>query len=102
MSGLRNALVLTALVVVAAALVWYRLAPRPAGPPAAEELPPLPDSPTRFLNTGPDARYVGVAACAKCHDAQHRTYLRTAHSRALGDVDVEEEPPGDGFFHQAS
>ena len=31
--------------------------------------------------------YVGVQACAACHADQYRSYLSTAHSRALADID---------------
>ncbi len=82
-------------------VVWlYR---RP-GPQAAPLLPfPLPPySESHFLNTGPEAQYIGSAACAGCHRQNHASYLLTAHSRALADVDPAAEPPDGSFEHQLS
>src|SRR5436190_2075706 len=59
-------------------------------------LPPYSES--RYENAGPEARYIGVAACSECHKPQHLSYLHTAHSRALGDVDVADEPADAGYF----
>jgi tetratricopeptide (TPR) repeat protein len=63
-------------------------------------LPPYSES--RFLNTGPDAHYIGTAACAACHPKNHRSYLLTAHSQALAEVDASAEPPDGGFDHKLS
>jgi hypothetical protein len=93
---------LAASVAVGGALaVW---ANRGRGPrPAPEEPFPLPPySETRFLNTGPDAHYVGTAACAECHPRNHRSYLLTAHSRSLAEPDAGAEPPDGSFYHQPS
>lgn len=99
------------LVACAAVAVYVTIRngppPRPRATSAAPAIAPQDLSPpalsaSRFLNTGPDARYVGTDACAECHRANHRSYLLTAHSRALGDLDVREEPPDGSFFHQAS
>jgi tetratricopeptide (TPR) repeat protein len=80
---------------------WPRARPRPA-PSAEEALPPPPYAESRHLNTGPDARYIGTAACAECHKANHKSYLHTAHSRALSDVRPDDEPPDGSFEHKAS
>jgi hypothetical protein len=61
-------------------------------------LPPYSES--RFLNTGSEARFIGTAACAACHPANHRSFLLTPHSRSLAEVDAQAEPP-DGSFHHA-
>ncbi|MCS7045974.1 MAG: cytochrome c family protein, partial [Gemmataceae bacterium] len=82
---------------------WWLWRPREqAAPPTVDlfALPALSTSP--YLNTGSDAHYIGVAACAECHPGQYRSYLRTDHSRALGDVDPADEPPDQAFFHEAS
>ncbi len=71
--------------------------PIPEGPPS---LPPY--SETRFLNAGPEAHYIGTAACAACHQANHRSYLLTEHSQALAEVDPGAEPPDGAFDHAAS
>src|SRR5262249_23934890 len=52
--------------------------------------------------TGPDARYVGSATCAACHDGRHQSYLHTNHSRALSDIDPGHEPPDGEFAHAKS
>ena len=62
----------------------------------------LPPPASRFLNSAPDVAYIGQQACAKCHPDQHRSYLETAHSRALGPVDLAAEPPDDTFTHAPS
>src|SRR5262249_19468199 len=41
-------------------------------------------------------------ACAECHREQHRSYLLTAHSRALSDLDPAAEPPDGAFDDPAS
>src|SRR5262249_3660715 len=73
-----------------------------SSPCAAVVVSPPPFTPTRFLNVGPDAHYLGVAGCAECHPRQQQSYMLTAHSRALGDVDLGDEPPDGEFFHKAS
>ena len=79
----------------------------PNRPPATESdivrLAPLPPySETRYLNAGPDAVHIGSAACASCHPTNHKSYLLTAHSRALADVDLATEPPDGAFDHAPS
>ncbi len=65
----------------------------PAEPPYSE---------SRYLNTGPDAQYIGIAACAECHEREHRSYRLTAHSKALADLDPSAEPPDAAFEHKPS
>ena len=55
-----------------------------------------------YLNTSSKANYVGSQACVECHDDENQSFLRTAHSRALGDVNVAEEPPDVTFLHEKS
>ncbi len=80
-------------------VLWLTLSRRSA---PEKTFPPPPFSASRYLNTGPEARYIGTAACAACHDANHRSYLLTAHSRALADVDLQSEPPDGSFQHKLS
>jgi tetratricopeptide (TPR) repeat protein len=54
------------------------------------------------LNTGPEARHVGIAACAECHPKKHQSYVLTPHSRALSDLRPGLEPPDGSFLHEAS
>jgi hypothetical protein len=82
--------------------VWLNSRDAEPAPPAGPEFPVPPLSETRFLNAGPDARYVGSAACAECHKANHLSYLHTAHSRALADLDPKAEPPDAAFRHEPS
>src|SRR5262249_50511077 len=57
---------------------------------------------SRFLNTKPDVAYVGTSACAECHQANHKSYLLTTHSRAMNDIDPKAEPPDGAFDHRPS
>lgn len=50
----------------------------------------------------PSITSVGSAVCASCHTNQHQSYLLTAHSRAMGQVVADEEPPDGDYFHEAS
>jgi hypothetical protein len=75
-------------IVVAVALGWR-----------ATRLPLPPYSPSRFLNVGPDAQFIGSAACKECHERNYKSYLVTEHSRALSDLNVDEEPPDGAFKH---
>lgn len=97
------ALAVVGLAAAGAVIYWAR-APRPSQPtpPAPASLQPPPFSETRFRNAGPDAQYIGVRGCAKCHEPEHLSFLHTAHSRALGDVDLADEPPDATFTHQPS
>jgi hypothetical protein len=103
---------LLAPLLAIAGIRWFTAAP-PRQPPArvpagdapalqpVAETAPLPIRATRFVNAAPDVGYVGSEACAACHAAQHASYLRTAHSTALGDIDLDAEPP-DGQFDYAN
>src|SRR4051812_25256323 len=71
---------------------------QPDGNPSEDESFPLPEfSKSPYLNTGPDAEYVGTTACKECHSSKYESYLHTAHSRAMSDVSLPAEPP-DGAF----
>ncbi len=63
-------------------------------------LPAYTESPYR--NAGPDVHPVGSAACTECHRARHQSYLLTAHSRSLADVEPGREPPDAEFAHTKS
>ncbi len=76
--------------------------PEPAVPVASDDPFPLPPySETRYLNTGPDAQYIGSDACARCHKDNHASYRQTAHSQAFAEIRAENEPP-DGSFELPS
>lgn len=86
-----------AILIVAAGAGWliYR-----SGASSVAPVLPLPVS--DFQNSVPSAEYVGSQACAACHPAEDRTYRETAHSRALGDIDLKHEPPDGEFTHAPS
>jgi hypothetical protein len=71
-------------------------------PSPGDPFPPPPYSESPFLNTGPQAHYIGTAACAECHDERYRSYLLTPHSRSLADVDPKAEPTDGSFDHRLS
>lgn len=83
---------------------WKKAAPaEPVSPPAETlSLDPPQLTPSRYLNTLPDATYVGSSTCADCHRNEHKSYRLTPHSRALADLDPKVEPPDATFFHKAS
>ncbi len=68
--------------------------------PATMPLPPLATS--KFLNATSNATYVGAQRCAECHADEHATYLQTAHSRSMSEVDPGAQPPDGSFEHAAS
>ncbi len=95
--GLIGAVAVAAVVCVACRL-WR---PAPA-PEVVSSYPPPPFSDSRYLNTKPEVQYVGTDVCAGCHTARHASYLLTAHSQALSDLDPQSEPADTTFVHQAS
>ncbi len=83
--------------VIAAVLArwgWHRLAGDPF------PLPPVSASP--FLNTGPDAHYVGSEACLPCHGGRHASFRHTGMGRSMAVVDLAQEPPDGVFDHVSS
>jgi hypothetical protein len=92
-----------AVVTVSVVFVIWLLRGRQRS--SAEELPhfPLPPySATQYLNTGLDVHYVGINVCAECHRANHSSFLHTAHSQAMADLDPAAEPPDGTYHHQPS
>ena len=72
-------------------------------PPASQDVRELPEiRPSRFLNTTDASQYVGGEACRDCHAEQYDSYLQTAHSKALGDIHLDEEPRDAGYDHLTS
>jgi hypothetical protein len=78
-----------ALVLALLGIAWWRWSTIP--------LPPY--SPSRYLNVGPDAQFIGTSACAQCHPRNHDSYRLTEHSKALSDIDPNAEPPDGSFEH---
>ena len=94
-----RALIWSAIVVVCAGgIVAGMWAYSNVGTSQSVDAPPLPairQSP--FTNTELAIGYVGSQACKSCHEDAHDSYLQTAHSKALMDLDPANEPP-DGEF----
>lgn len=106
--GLR--FLVAAVVVVAAAwggLTWWRAPGSKQTESSAESaasvdlsLPALATSP--FLNTGPEARYLGSQACQRCHPDSHESYAHSGMSRSMAEVDPAAEPEDAVFEHRVS
>lgn len=45
---------------------------------------------------------MGTGACAACHANEYESYLHTAHSRSLSEVDPDREPADVVFHHEPS
>lgn len=101
-------IVLGASAVVSLAVYWFTRPdddpPAPPPPPAPQTVSfavtPLSESP--FLNTRPDAKYVGSAACRACHEGRHASFRSTGMGRSMADVDLAREPPDASFDHPLS
>ncbi len=65
-----------------------------------DELPPIDLG--AFTNTSGSVRHVGNAVCGTCHANEYASYLRTAHSRAVGKIDLAAEPPDATYDQQAT
>lgn len=63
---------------------------------------PLLSASAHLNSTSPEATFIGSDACAECHREQFESYLQTAHSRALSEVDPDAEPPDAEFRHDLS
>lgn len=87
-----------AAVLAAAAVAgwWYVRTSRPATT-ADVTLPPLPVFDSPFLNTRPDAAYVGSEACRACHPGAFASHGQSGMGRSMADVDPGKEP-ADGIF----
>lgn len=55
-----------------------------------------------FLNTKPDAVYVGSQACLACHPDEHGTYQQTGMGNSLAELDIGQEPASSTFTHELS
>lgn len=77
--------------------------PKASGPPVrltSKELPAI--RPSRYLNATQDAGFVGTEACRECHADEYQSYQETAHSKAMGEINLDLEPPDTAFDHAAS
>jgi predicted CXXCH cytochrome family protein len=55
-----------------------------------------------FLNTRPEARYVGSAACRSCHEEHTVSFRRTGMGRSMAEVQPAQQPPDAAFDHPSS
>ena len=106
--GLRPTLwrVLAASAVLAAVGVlaarWWREEPGPPPDPPPDPFPLTPLSASPYLNTGPDARYVGSGTCRSCHLDRHESFRGTGMGRSMAEADPAREPPDAAYDHAAS
>lgn len=65
---------------------------------------PLPAAHSTTVKEAAPAKiaYVGLKRCATCHADEYRSFLKTAHSHALGEVEPNEEPADAQFEHALS
>ena len=54
---------------------------------AVVSFPLTPISASPYLNTGPDAHYLGSDACRKCHADRHASFRHTGMGRSMATVD---------------
>jgi hypothetical protein len=90
--------VLAGLVV--AAVFWPRL-PTPDAT-VADQFPLSPISFSPYLNTGPEAHYVGSEACRQCHEDRHATFRTTGMGRSMAVLNPADEPANAAFDHSIS
>lgn len=69
-----------------------RSTPATSSPP---QLPPIATAPVK--NADPEVAYIGTERCAACHREAKASYLHTAHSVALAELNIDSEPPGGEF-----
>ncbi len=69
---------------------------------ATQSIAPPAFTASRFRNTQPEAQYIGTDQCRACHASEHASYLETAQSQSLTEVNPLDEPPDATFDHQAS
>jgi hypothetical protein len=50
----------------------------------------------------PFANYVGSQACIRCHQAQHKSYSQTLHSKSFREPDSNGDPAVGRYIHAAS
>src|SRR5436190_14434196 len=101
----KTALLLGVLVLVGAGVVWALSNREPKPEPetvAPPSFPLTPVSSSPHLNTGPDARYIGSAACRKCHPERHDSFRRSGMGRSMAEVDLAREPADATYEHGKS
>ena len=74
--------------------------PTPDPTPVTFPIPSVASSP--YLNTGPDAHYVGSETCRECHEDRHTTFRRTGMGRSMAAIDLAREPIDAKYEHSLS
>ena len=69
---------------------------------ASTALSPPPRTSSPYLNSRLDVAYVGSGACRECHVEKSDSFSATTHSRSLGPIDLDHEPPDADFKHPRS
>src|SRR5262245_56233433 len=81
------------LLAVIGAVAYWSLRDRASDTHRPELLlarsPPAPG----FLNTGPEARFVGSDACRSCHERAFASFARTGMGRSMASIPPEQAPP---------
>src|SRR5438876_864487 len=92
------------LITLVGAGLFATLSPRKKTPlPSPVEAFPLPVvSSSPYLNTKPEAQYVGSEACQSCHVGHSASFRRTPMGRSMALVDEKREPPDGVFDHPLS
>jgi predicted CXXCH cytochrome family protein len=98
---LLGSMVCLAIVLVVALFgkfgLWRHAAPSPTD---LFPLTPLAASP--YLNTRPDAHYVGSEACRSCHPGSFTSFSHSHMAHTLAELDPAQEPPDATFDHPLS
>lgn len=91
-------------VTVVTGMGWwfFRNPPSATLEPPDDPLAVRPLSVSPYLNTRPEAQYVGSAICVRCHEGEHRSYSRTGMSRSTAEAKPDKEPPDAVVSHPAS
>src|SRR5262245_8044392 len=82
---------LLAAGLVAAGLAMCRACGNKDAPPLSDPFPLLPISSSPYLNTRPDARYVGSDSCRPCHADYDASFRHTGMGRSMATVDLTRE-----------
>src|SRR5947208_1965172 len=83
---------LLAVALVAAGVAGRVGLGRRATTPNSDPFPVLPLSPSLFLNTGPNAQFIGSDACRSCHAERDASFRATGMGRSMAPADPEREP----------
>ena len=69
---------------------------------ATNAIPLTPPAASPFLNTGPQAHYVGSQACRDCHQDETDSFALSGMAQSMRTVDLDVEPPDTTISHELS